>query len=186
MSARDDDGSIIDFDSAARLRLEGKLRRLVMERDALAQTMRDNHAVMAQVHSAVLALVDARDLVTLDHRLEGHVRRTLGADVLKVIVEGLQPPGEVQAIIGASDGFVVRIMEGHGERLGPCLPSSAEVFTTGDMASEALLRLNVRGRDGMLALGSRDRLGFKADQGTDMAAFLARVIERLVAAWAPV
>jgi len=180
------DESIIDFDAAARLRLEGKLRRLVMERDALAQTMRDNHAVMTQVHSAVLALVDARDLAMLDQRLGGHVRHALGADVLKVIIEGLQSPPEAHAITGAPAGFVVRIMQGHAERLGPCQPLSAQIFDAPGLSSEALIRLNVRGRDGMLALGSRDRLGFKADQGTDMAAFLARVIERLVAAWAPV
>ncbi len=185
MSQHQDDGSIIDFDSAARLRLEGKVRRLMMERDALAQTMRDNHAVMTQVHSAVLALVDAHDLAALDQRLDGHVRRTLGADELKVIVEGLQPPPDALAITSAKTGFVVGIMEGHAERLGPCLPSSASIFAARDMASEALFRLDVRGREGLLALGSRDRLGFKADQGTDMAAFLARVTERLVAAWAP-
>ena len=181
------DDSIIDFDTAARLHLEGKVRRLSMERDALVQTMRENHAAMAQVHSAVLALVDAHDLNVLDQRLDGHVRRALGVDVLMVLVENLHAPAQARALCGADEGLVAKIMGARHERLGPARPDFAQVF--GDrheeLGSGALLRLNVRGRDGLLALGSRNRLAFKPDQGADMAAFLARVIERLAAAWAP-
>jgi uncharacterized protein YigA (DUF484 family) len=179
--------AIINLDSAARLRLEGKVRRLAMERDALIQTMRTNHASTAQIHGAVLALVDARDLGMLDQRLAGHVRQSLGADVLRVLVEGLQSPDHTRAIQGAPKGLVLRVMDGHNERLGPCQTYGPDVFGTEAEAlrSEMLIRINVRGREGLFALGSRDRLTFRPDQGTDLASFLARVVERLVAAWAP-
>ncbi len=181
------DAAIIDFDAAARLQLEGKVRRLMMERDALVQTLRTNHASTAQIHGAVLALVDARDLTMLDQRLAGHVRQSLGADVLRVLVEGLQAPDHTRAIQGAPKGLVVRIMEGNAERLGPCQANSADLFgkESEGLASAMLIRISVRGREGVLALGSRDRLTYRPDQGTDLAAFLARVVERLVAAWAP-
>ncbi len=180
--------AIINFAPAAKLQLEGKVRRLTMERDALIQTMRTNHASTAQIHGAALALVDARDLNMLDQRLAGHVRRSLGADVLRVLVEGLQPPPDTKAILGAPKGLVVRVMGSHAERLGPCQQHARDIFgqKSDALASELLLRLSVHGREGMFALGSRDRLTFKPDQGTDLAAFLARVVERLVAAWAPV
>lgn len=179
--------SIINFDTAAKLRLEGKVRRLTMERDALAQTMRDNHAAMAQIHGAILALIDVGDINVLDQRLGGHVRQSLNADVLRVYVENLAPPPNTQAILGAPDGFVVHVLGSHNEWLGPCSDKSAALFgkQADTMASEALFRLNVRGREGVLALGNRDRFAFKADHGTDLAAFFARAIERLVAAWAP-
>ncbi len=183
----DTSADIISLESAVRLRLEGKVRRLAMERDALVQTMRTNHASTAQIHGAVLALVDARDLGMLDQRLAGHVRQSLGADVLRVLVEGLQAPDNTRAIQGAPKGLVVRVMESHGERLGPCQPYSVDIFgnEAAGLTSEMLIRINVQGREGIFALGSRDRLTYRPDQGTDLAAFLARVVERLVAAWAP-
>jgi uncharacterized protein len=186
--SEDPGASIIDFDAAAKLRLEGKVRRLTMERDALVQTMRTNHASTAQIHGAVLALVDARDLGMLDQRLAGHVRQSLGADVLRVLVEGLQAPDNTRAILGAPKGLVLRVMDGHSERLGPCQPYTADIFgqEAEGLCSEMLLRIQVRGREGLFALGSRDRLTYRPDQGTDLAAFLARVVERLVAAWAPI
>ncbi len=178
---------IIDFDAAARLRLEGKLRRIIMERDALSETMRANHAAMAQVHGAVLALVDARDLDVLDQRLSGHVCRSLGADALYVFVENLEPPKHAQAIRTIDAGVICTLFDGHNERLGP--PGDYAPTLYGDsakaLASEALIRLNINGQEGMLALASRDRLTFRADQGTDMASFLARVIERILGTWAP-
>jgi uncharacterized protein len=182
------DATIINFDPAARLQLEGKVRRLVMERDALVQTLKSNHASTAQIHGAVLALVDARDLDTLDQRLAGHVRQSLGADVLRVLVEGLQPPPHTRAIQGAPKGLVLRIMDGHDERLGPCQPHTADIFgkEAVGLSSEMILRISVRGREGVFALGSKDRLTYRPEQGTDLAAFLARVVERLVAAWTPV
>ncbi len=185
--SEDTSAAIISFAPAAKLQLEGKVRRLTMERDALIQTMKTNHASIAQIHGAALALVDARDLNMLDQRLAGHVCRSLGADVLRVLVEGLQPPQDTRAILGAPKGLVVRVMGSHTERLGPCQAHSTDIFgqKTEGLASELLLRLSIHGREGMFALGSRDRLTFKPDHGTDLASFLARVVERLVATWAP-
>ncbi|MDQ7077668.1 MAG: DUF484 family protein [Robiginitomaculum sp.] len=85
-------------------------------------------------------------------------------------------------------GLVLRVLDGHSERLGPCQPYTADIFgqEAEGLSSEMLLRIQVRGREGLFALGSRDRLTYRPDQGTDLAAFLARVVERLVAAWAPI
>ncbi len=179
--------SIIDFDTAAKLRLEGKVRRLTMERDALAQTMRDNHVAMAQIHSAILKLVDARDLSVLDQRLGTLAQQSLGADVLRIHIESLDIPRDSKAIFTAPPGFVARILEDHNERLGPCTVNAAALYgdAAGSMASEALFRINVHGHEGVLALASANRLTFKVDHGTDMASFFTRIIERLVAAWAP-
>lgn len=49
--------------------------------------------------------------------------------------------------------------------------------------SEAVVRLDFNGHDGLMALAARDPHLFESGQGTELLNFLARAIERMIVQW---
>ncbi len=178
--------NILDFESASRVRMLERVRSLTMTRDALVETARQNHAIQAQIHACVLAIIDAQDWRALDVRLQRSVRTNLATDFLGLIVENASLPTGLTGIVTRPEGFVAHIMQNHFERLGPCNQHSSLLYgkQSEQLLSEAIIRLDWGPGEALLVFASKDRRAFRDGQGTDLIAFFAKTLERTISRWA--
>jgi len=178
--------NILDFEAASRVRMLERVRSLTMTRDALIENAKQNHAIQAQVHASVLAIIDAQNWAALDGRLQHNIRASLGADFLGLFVENANLPTALVGIKSKPEGFVAHIMQGHFERLGPSGNHSALLYgeQINQMHSEALIRLDWGPGEALLVFASKDRRAYSSAQGTDLIAFFAKAVERTISRWA--
>ncbi|MDP6706353.1 MAG: DUF484 family protein [Alphaproteobacteria bacterium] len=174
------------------LKSRDELRHLRAQQEALVDTSRANQAIQAQVHSAVLTLVEARSFEHLIHLVTTELAQTLDVDVVTICVETT-----AEAPVGRAKTAGVYVLEPHGvdSRIGQGrevllandVPADPEVFgpAAGLVRSQALARLRAGRRtpEGLLALGSRDREKFHPGQGAELLNFLAALLERLIRGW---
>lgn len=173
---------VVSLHRAARVRLDAKLQRCETARRALIATARDNLAVQAQTHAAILALLEADDTLGLDRRLAGRAKAGLGMDALVVLVEGAEVLEGAHALFPAQPGLIDTVMADETARLGPVTTAAEAIFgdAADGLASWALLRIRVGDRPGLFAAGSKDAEALSAEQGTELLTFLAGVTARLL------
>lgn len=178
--------SVVDLSKKAREKLEREVRKVRATNTALIALAKANLAVQAQVHGAVLAVLEADSLTALDRKLSGRAAGSLGVDIVRVFVEGHAPLKAGAAIQGCAPELVDALLGSKAERLGPIDTRFADALY-GPMGpglrSEALARLEFGGRPGVLCLGARNGETFSPDQGADLLHFLARVLERRITPW---
>ncbi len=177
---------VVDLGSAAREKLLVELRQLKALNEGIVETARANLATQSQVHMAVLALLEADNLAALDKKVAGRVAGALGVDICRVFIEEHAPLKDAEAIRPTSAGFVADVLDQKVERLGPVMERNAHALYGPQGArvkSEAIVRLDFHGHDGLLALAARDPNLFQSGQGTELLNFMARVLERLIARW---
>lgn len=177
--------NVVEFMPAALARVHEAHRRESSARQALEATARANFAAQAQTHGAVVDLLDARNHADLARRVDelAQVRFGLAAGV--AALEGPErtpagwrtlPQGGIDAVIGhqrvALMGFQPTALGLFGERAAT-------------VRSMAMVRMAIwePARSGLLAFGSADEEGFTADMGSELVAFLARVVERTAERW---
>lgn len=173
--------SVVDINAAARAKLQAEIRRLKATNDALISLAKANLAVQAQTHSAVLALLEAESLAALDRKLAGRVAAALNVDLIRVFIEGHAPLKSAESILGAAPDLAGSLLGESSERLGPVDRRFADALygpQANRQQAEAMVRLSIGGRTGVLCLAARDHEAFTPDQGSDLLHFLARVIER--------
>jgi uncharacterized protein YigA (DUF484 family) len=175
---------VVDFGARKRERLERDASRTRATNEALVAMAKANLAAQAQVHSAILAVLEAPTLMALDRKLAGRVAGALSVDVIKVYLEGHDPLGNGLALQACSPGLVSALLGERSERLGQVDARFADALY-GDQAnslrSEALTRIEVGDLTGVLCLAARDESAFTPDQGADLLHFFARVLERRIA-----
>ena len=177
---------VVDLGSAARDKLLEELRQLKALNEGIVETARANLATQSQIHMAVLALLEADSLAALDRKMSGRLTGALGVDVCRVLIEGHAPLKSGESLLGAAEGFVGEVLGEKVERLGPVDPDIAHALYGQQGArvkSEAVVRLDFNGHDGLMALAARDAHLFEAGQGTELLNFLARAIERMIVQW---
>lgn len=178
--------SVVDLSQRARQKLERELGRVRATNTALIELAKANLAVQAQVHGAVLAVMEAESLHALDRKLSGRAAGALGVDIVRVFIEGHAPLKAGAAIQGCAPELVDALLGDKGERLGPVDTRFADALY-GPMGpglrSEALARLEIDGRPGVLCLAARDGKAFTPDQGPDLLHFLGRALERRITPW---
>lgn len=180
------DDSVVDLSQRARQKLERELRRARATNDALIALAKANLAAQAQTHGAVLAVIEAESLIALDRKLSGRAAGALGVDVIRVFIEGHAPLKSGAAIQGCAPDLVDGLVGEAAERLGPVDTRFADALygaMGSGLRSEALARLEIGGRPGVLCLASRDGRAFTPDQGADLLHFLARALERRITPW---
>ncbi len=181
---------VVDFQRFMVARLQGDLDQLNNENTALIHTARANAHSQSRIHTAVLALLEARSLGQLLDILTGDLMDLLDVDVIAMVVEsnGVDLPHVAASGIrivepGAVDGWLGR----HDVVLQGGVAGDPNIYGEGAglIHSEALLRLNISTRTpaGLVAFGSRDPDLFQDGQGTELVAFLGSVIERVLRAW---
>jgi hypothetical protein len=178
-------GNVVDLQAASIKRVERRARLIADTHRKLRAVAHANLAVQAQIHSCVLSVLSCRSARALDDLLDGALPGRIGLDRAAVLVEGEVPPG-LMAIRRTPDGTVnAELGHTRNEALGRITHGAADIYgdEASDLRSQALLRLEIGGRQGLLALGSRDPHVFSETQGTELVSFLARVIERRLAEW---
>lgn len=183
-----DGAQVVDFQQALlnqQKEAVEELRECV--RDVI-ETSRSNMSVQQRTHSAVLALLAARDFDSLIEVIADDLPRLLDVDVVCVGFEpsanplswlvspeiGELKPGLVDALLGA----------GGAAKLYRDIADDGSVFgaAAGLVQSAAVARLRP-GRStpvGLMALGSRSDSFFQPGQGTELVVFIARVLENCI------
>ena len=176
--------NVVEF--APMARVHAAHQREAEQRALLEEIARANFAAQAQTHGAVVDLLDARNLADLARRVDELARTRFGlaAGIIAVETEGLPPAGWKHLV----EGQVDLILDGPQRlaRMG-FAPTALGLFgpEAGEIASMAMVRMAIwePSRQGLLAFGSADDDGFTEEMGTELVAFLARVVERTAERW---
>jgi len=189
--ARDCGEGVVDLRQYIVEHLRAELTGLAAARDALVVTGRNNLSAQARVHKAILALLAAKNFEHFIETLTTDLAVILDLDVVTIGVEQNGPDSARVQTAG-----VFRLEQGTVDRLiGPDQTIALRAAVEGDpavfgpgaglIASDALLRLSISGTTptALLALGSRQADQFHPGQGTDLLAFLVRVVESCIRGW---
>jgi len=182
---------VIDLGRAMVERLRREVAEVAAARDAVVETGRGNLAAQARVHEAILILLAARSFEHFIETLTTDVVVILDLDVITIGVEQTKDngtrthtagvcrlePNMVDCLIGPRQTIALR----------NDIAGDAAIFgaAAGLVRSEALIRLSISEATpvALLALGSRDADHFQEGQGTELLAFLARVVESNIRGW---
>lgn len=186
--------NVIDLRAAAMDRLETRLDALEDTHRHVIAAAYENVAGTAQVHRAILALLDPPTFPALLEALDGPIRDILRVDSLRLVLETAEeqqdpalerfegvlctvPAGFIAAYAGRGGPVILRASAGGAETIWG--------ERTRWIRSEALMMLDLGpGRlPGMLALGATDTEQFRASHGTDLLTFLNGVFERVMRRW---
>ena len=176
-------GNVIEF--APMARVHAAHQREAEQRLMLEETARANFTAQAQTHGAVVDLLDARNHSDLARRVDELAKSRFGlaAGVIALESEGLPPAGWTHLV----EGQVDLILDGPQRlaRMG-FAPTALGLFDRDlEIASVAMVRMAIwePARQGLLAFGSTDPQGFTPEMGSELVAFLARVVERTAERW---
>jgi uncharacterized protein YigA (DUF484 family) len=179
-------GNVVEFAPAALARIHAAHQQEATQRREVEETARANFSAQAQTHGAVVDLLDARNHSDLARRLDDLAQQRFGlaAGVIALETEDHPPAGWKRLV----DSQVDMLLGGANQmaRMG-FAPTALGLF--GDRAdgikSMAMVRMAIwePSRQGLLAFGSADPDGFTEDMGTELVAFLARVVERTAERW---
>ncbi|MEM7745669.1 MAG: DUF484 family protein [Pseudomonadota bacterium] len=186
---------VVDLRDRLVERLETRLERLATQHRSVIAAAYENVAGTQQLHGAVLSLIEPAELGAFLIRLTQSVPAAIGIEEARLCLEAdvtktaaatgfdVDLRGKVMAMpVGAvSDYFAI---DGHPDRRIALRAAGEEaelIFGEANpVQSEALMRLDLGGSAGMLALGSADPAKFEPAHGTDLLEFFASVVERLL------
>lgn len=179
-----DAANVVDFGPAALARVHAAHQREALQRQQLEEIARSNFAAQAQIHGAVVDLLDARNHADLAHRLDHLAQHRFGLAAGVIALESERAPAGWKMLV---EGQVDMILGDHGLARMGVLPTALGLFDArqGEIQSMALVRMAIwePAQQGLLAFGSRDPDGFTPDMGSELVAFLARVVERTAERW---
>ncbi len=172
-----------------RLRREGEA--LKAQQGDLIANARANMNTQSRVHSAILFLLDAQSFEQFINAITTDLAVMLDMDAVVLAVEtnDLSLPGINQhGVRVVSQGTVDSWMNSsQAVRLDSNVIGDDQLFgpAASLVQSQALIRLDIDPRmpTGLLVLGSRNPEMFDPGQGTELAQFLGRVIERQLRLW---
>jgi uncharacterized protein YigA (DUF484 family) len=178
-------GNVVDFGPAVMARVHAAHQREATQRQQVEETARANFSAQAQTHGAVIDLLDSRNHSDLARRVDDLAQQRFGLTAGVIALEVERPPagwkmlveGQVDMVLGgpqrlARMGFAPTALGLFGER--------SDVIKSMAMVRMAIWEPS---RQGLLAFGSTDPEGFTDDMGTELVAFLARVVERTAERW---
>jgi uncharacterized protein YigA (DUF484 family) len=177
--------NIVAFGPAALSRLEAAVKRETGARRAVEHVARANFSAQAQTHVTVLDLLEARNHTDLATRLDQACQARFGLATAAICLEkpGAAPFGWRLL----EPGGVGRLLGEHGlQRLGPVEAEGALFGARApDVRSMALVRMALwnGARDAIVAFGSTDPEGFTPEMGSELIAFVTRVVERVADRW---
>lgn len=187
---RSGDG-VVDLQQFMVEKLRRELQRLRGDQDDLLSNSRDNLATQTRIHRAVLSLLEAKSLTNLIEIVTTDLAVILDVDVVTLCLErseGLVEPSRMDGVQLVDRGTVDALIgREHEVMLRDEVAGDPALFGGGAglVRSDALLRLKF-GEDmpqGLIAFGTRHPGYFNSGQGTELLAFLARVIEHCVRSW---
>ncbi|RAK59267.1 DUF484 domain-containing protein [Phenylobacterium hankyongense] len=179
-------GNVVDFGPAVMARVHAAHQREATQRQQVEETARANFSAQAQTHGAVVDLLDARNHADLARRVDDLAQHRFGLAAGVIALESAErvPAGWKMLV----EGQVDMILDGPQRlaRMG-FAPTALGLFgERGEtIRSMAMVRMAIwePARQGLLAFGSVDPEGFTPDMGSELVAFLARVVERTAERW---
>lgn len=191
--------NVVDLRGIAMQRLESRLDRLEDTHRSVIAAAYANLSGANQVHRAVLQLLEAGRFEDFLARLLVDIVPTLQVSCIRLVLETRRQGEEgaggpaIEGMVLVEPGLVARyVTAGRAQPVRPVTlrPAGADggriygAFA-GAIRSEALLVLDLgEGRlPGLVALGAEDPQHFRPTQGSDLLAFLAGTIERMMRRW---
>ncbi len=179
-------GNVVDFGPAALARVHAAHEREARARSEIEETARANFVAQAQTHGAVVDILESRNPSDLARRVDelAQARFGLAAGVIALESEDHPPAGWKHLVEGQVD-----LILGGSQRLARMgvTPTARGLFgdRMGVIESMAMVRMAIwePSCQGLLAFGSADPEGFTEDMGSELVAFLARVVERTAERW---
>lgn len=188
--AYQEDKTVVDFQKVMVEKLRKDNADIIETQYLLVQNSRANLNNQTRIHAAVLNLLDATSFEELIHIITSDLSITLDVDVVGLVIEsdsGTIPHQYMSGVKILQKGSVDHLMGGQKIILQPNIKGIEHIFgaAAGLVHSQALIRLDIHTKApvGILAFGSRNPEYFVPDQGTELVAFLARVVERCIRAW---
>ncbi|HWQ87200.1 DUF484 family protein [Brevundimonas sp.] len=182
--------NVVEFGRAALTRLEEVAEREADARKRIENIARANFAAQTQTHVAALDLMEARNPSDLARRLDAVAQGRFGLAGAAIALE--KPGGVPFGWRGLEAGGVDALLGDHGLTwLGPNF-EGLNLFgaAEADVRSVALIRMapqfpgaDVPARHAICAFGSPEPDGFAPTMGCELAAFIARVVERTAERW---
>jgi len=186
LGLRVDGGNVVDFGPAALARVHAAHQREAEMRQLLEDTARANFAAQAQIHGAVVDLLDAHSHADLAARVDDLARARFGlrAAVIALESDDTTPdgwrrlvPGQVDLILGGPQRQAFMGFQ----------PTALGLFGAAkdEIRSLAMVRMALWSAESeaLLAFGCSDPERFSPEMGAELVAFLARVVERTVERW---
>jgi uncharacterized protein YigA (DUF484 family) len=186
---QEEGAEVVDMQGFMVSRLQADLAKVRDSQDELIQSARSNLSSQNQIHEAVLAVLEARDLEEFVHIVTRDLPMVLDVDALTLCAEAsggfepkqgglfVLPKGGVDDVLGEERKVLLREnSEGNEKIFGPAAAL---------VRSDALVRLTLSGTapPALVALGSREAGRFHPGQGTELLSFLATVLEKCLARW---
>ncbi len=193
--------NVVDLRGAFVTRLEDRLNKLEDTHRTVIAAAYDNLAGTNQIHRAILSLLDADTFENFLQAMKKDVTGILAVDVIRLCLESdkadggkaIGPDGPLKETVIALpvNGVTAYITGGRNRAtqqvtLRTASDAKDAIFgTPNTVQSEAILRLDLgpNAPQGLVAFGSTDPNRFSADQGTELLAFFAQTIERVLRRW---
>ncbi len=182
-------GPVVDLQQYVIGRLHDELDQMRGCAEHLITTSRSNMSIQTRTHEAALAALDAGGMNGLIRVIAEDFPALLDVDLATIGVEaGDKATFLLPGVQVLPDGVLDQVM-GMGEvMLRASAAGDPVIFGDGAglVSSFALVRLDPKDLPpGLLALGSRNERAFHSSQGTELLAFLARVMEDCIRRWWP-
>jgi len=182
-------GPVVDLQQFMIGRLNDQMDQLRGCAEHLITTSRSNMSTQSRTHEAVLACLNAGGMAGLSAAVAEDFPPLLDVDLCIIGFEAAPShPALLPGILPFAEGLIDQLIGAGDVMLRAQTEGDPIIFGDGAglVHSYALVRLAAPGcPPGLLALGSRAERAFHATQGTELLAFLARVIEDCVARWWP-
>lgn len=181
--------NVVDFGAAALTRLEAVAEREAGARRELEMIARANFAAQTQTHVATLDLMEARNHSDLARRLDAAAQGRFGLAGAAIAMEkpGGVPFGWRALEAGGVDGLLgehgLAWLGPHFEGLDLFGAAADQVQSVALIRMAPQLTLGEPPRRCLCAFGSMEPEGFTPAMGCELAAFLARVVERMAERW---
>jgi hypothetical protein len=182
-------GYVIDFQNRAVAVLQARVAEVEESNRDLIAFARGHSGGVASIHKAVIAAIEAGDLVHLIHTVTHDWPDLLGVDAIALALHagerGVRADADgirfvdrrvCQRIARGVDGVVLRgVIRGH-----PLFGPAADLIR-----AEALVRLDGPASlpRGLLVLGQRSAPPFETRHGSELLVFLGGVLARSTARW---
>lgn len=184
------DKDVPDFQSFMIQRLKDDKEKVISTTQDIVENVRSNMNNQQRIHKVILRLLEARNFEEFIHIITMDMSSMLDTDISVLVIEsnGQDIPNiTTNGIRVLPEGTMDKWMKGQSVMLQSNITGIEAIFGGGAtlVQSQALLRVDISmdTPPAILAFGSRDPLMFQDGQGTELIAFLARVVERSFRNW---
>ena len=185
-------GNVVDMQGAVMDRMRRRLRAVEIEREEMIDAAEENMASMAQVHDAILTMLEAPTFSDFIRCVGAEFGAMLKVDSIRLcleseVAEDGQPKATGDTLMAIHPGEVESLFDGFawGVTLRPATPRTEHLHSASGMESEALVRLDFGPgtRPGVLVFGAEDPDRFHDEQGGELLVFLGGAISRVMRRW---